>query len=146
VIDGIIRGQQTSKRNWATAVQTYRSALATYRRLLEMRADRIAPPLMAIEAPPIRSEHVVTHTPRMDGDTLTPREREVVELLARGYSNQHIAEALVLTRGTVANHVAHILAKLGAANRTQVAAWLFDRTAVVDDESEVDDRRHRLVG
>jgi DNA-binding NarL/FixJ family response regulator len=146
VIDGIIRGQLTSKRNWATAVQTYRSALVTYRRLLEQRADRIAPPLMAIEAPPIRSEHVVTHTPRMDGDTLTPREREVVELLARGYSNQHIAEALVLTRGTVANHVAHILAKLGAANRTQVAAWVFDRTVVVGDESEVDERRHRLAG
>lgn len=39
-----------------------------------------------------------------------------------GYTNRQIAAKLVLTHSTVANHVAHILAKLGAANRTQVAA------------------------
>jgi DNA-binding NarL/FixJ family response regulator len=55
-------------------------------------------------------------------DPLTPREREVAALIARGYSNQQIAATLVLTTGTVANHVAHILCKLGATNRTQVAA------------------------
>jgi DNA-binding NarL/FixJ family response regulator len=43
-------------------------------------------------------------------------------LIARGYTNQQIAETLVLTRGTVANHVAHILGKVGVTNRTQVAA------------------------
>jgi len=42
--------------------------------------------------------------------------------MACGYTNQQIADTLVLTRGTVANHVAHILDKLGASNRTQVAA------------------------
>jgi DNA-binding NarL/FixJ family response regulator len=56
---------------------------------------------------------------------LTPREREVAHLMASGHTNQQIAETLVLTRGTVANHVAHILDKLGASNRTQVAALVF---------------------
>jgi DNA-binding NarL/FixJ family response regulator len=52
---------------------------------------------------------------------LTPREREVAALLAEGRTNQEIAEVLVIERGTAANHVAHILHKLGASNRTQVA-------------------------
>jgi DNA-binding NarL/FixJ family response regulator len=63
-------------------------------------------------------------------DGLTHREREVAELVTRGYSNQAIADALVLTRGTVANHVAHVLAKLGARNRTQVAARVLEGSIV----------------
>jgi hypothetical protein len=63
----------------------------------------------------------------------------VADLLARGYSNQQIADALVLTRGTVANHVAHILAKLGVANRTQVAAWVLDPTAIGQEDGALTD-------
>ena len=44
-------------------------------------------------------------------------------LIARGYSNRQIAEQLVVARGTVANHVAHILDKLGFHSRTQIAGW-----------------------
>src|SRR5438067_1865532 len=55
--------------------------------------------------------------------TLTRREWEVARLIARGYTNRDIAETLVVTRGTVANHVAHILDKLNASNRTQIAAY-----------------------
>ena len=50
-----------------------------------------------------------------------PREGEVLGLLARGYSNREIAEQLVLTEGTVKNHVSNILGKLQAENRTQAA-------------------------
>ena len=46
------------------------------------------------------------------------------QLIACGYTNRQIAEALVLTRGTVANHVAHILSKLDLSNRTQLAAYV----------------------
>ena len=53
---------------------------------------------------------------------LTQRQLEVAVLIANGYSNQQIAEQLVLTPGTVANHIAQLLDRLGAANRTQVAA------------------------
>jgi len=55
--------------------------------------------------------------------TLTPRQREIAALIARGYSNAEIARELVLVPGTVANHVEQILTRLGFRNRTQVAAW-----------------------
>jgi non-specific serine/threonine protein kinase len=55
---------------------------------------------------------------------LTRREYEVADLVARGLSNQQIAEKLVIARGTAANHVGHILAKLDASNRTQATTRL----------------------
>ncbi|NLG72436.1 MAG: response regulator transcription factor [Chloroflexi bacterium] len=54
-------------------------------------------------------------------EPLTEREREVLVLLAQGLSNKAIAERLVLTEGTVKNHVSNILGKLQAENRTQAA-------------------------
>jgi len=52
---------------------------------------------------------------------LTPRELEVVELLARGMDNPEIAQALYLSQHTVKNHVSNILVKLQVANRIQAA-------------------------
>lgn len=57
---------------------------------------------------------------RLDG--LTPREREVLELIVEGYRNADIAQRLDIGPGTVKSHVKHILAKLGAVNRSQVVA------------------------
>ena len=50
---------------------------------------------------------------------LTPREREILGLIAQGASNQVIAEALVLTPKTVRNHVSHIYSKLAVTSRAQ---------------------------
>jgi predicted ATPase/DNA-binding CsgD family transcriptional regulator/tetratricopeptide (TPR) repeat protein len=55
--------------------------------------------------------------------TLTPREREVVALIALGRSNKAIAGELFISPATAARHVANILAKLGYTSRSQVAAW-----------------------
>ncbi len=55
-------------------------------------------------------------------EPLSEREREALVLLAQGLSNREIAEKLVITEGTVKNHVSSILAKLQAENRTQAAA------------------------
>ncbi|MTJ65543.1 LuxR C-terminal-related transcriptional regulator [Nocardia seriolae] len=55
---------------------------------------------------------------------LSPREREVAELVAEGMSNREIAAALVLSERTAQNHVQHILTKLGFTNRGQVVAWV----------------------
>ena len=54
---------------------------------------------------------------------LTPREREIVALIASGRSNKGIADELVISPATAARHVANILAKLGFTSRAQVAAW-----------------------
>lgn len=61
------------------------------------------------------------------GSHLTPREREVAALVAEGLTNQEIATRLVLTSGTVANHVSSIQKRLGARNRVQVAVWAVER-------------------
>ena len=53
---------------------------------------------------------------------LTPRERDVLLMLTRGYSNQQIARRLFITESTVSVHVSHIIAKLGVSNRLQAAA------------------------
>ena len=54
---------------------------------------------------------------------LTPREHEIVMLIAQGLSNREIADELVISPVTAARHVANILAKLGFSSRTQVASW-----------------------
>ena len=55
------------------------------------------------------------------GLDITPREREVLELIARGYSNKRIALELAISEKTVKAHVGRLLAKLGVADRTQAA-------------------------
>ncbi|NJN87208.1 MAG: response regulator transcription factor [Leptolyngbyaceae cyanobacterium SL_7_1] len=52
---------------------------------------------------------------------LTPREREVLRLIAQGASNREIAESLYLSEGTVKNHVTSILGRLNVRDRTQAA-------------------------
>ncbi|WP_433546560.1 response regulator [Streptomyces sp. CA-294286] len=54
---------------------------------------------------------------------LSPREREVVVLLAGGLTNAEIAAALTITVGTVKTHLTHVQSKLGARNRVEIAAW-----------------------
>jgi DNA-binding NarL/FixJ family response regulator len=66
---------------------------------------------------------------------LTPREREVLELLAQGLPNAEIARRLVISPKTVGTHVEHIYAKLGVRSRVQALAAGY-RFELVDDSSE----------
>lgn len=56
-------------------------------------------------------------------EKLTPRERDIVRLIAEGATNREIAAKLQLSEKTVRNRVSEILAKIGVNNRTQVALW-----------------------
>jgi pimeloyl-ACP methyl ester carboxylesterase/DNA-binding CsgD family transcriptional regulator len=60
-------------------------------------------------------------------DPLTPREREVVGLVARGRTNREIADTLIISERTVENHVSNVLGKLGLETRAQVAIWALRR-------------------
>jgi len=75
---------------------------------------------MALEPGPGRRRVPV----RADGKTssLTPREREVAQLVARGLTNRQIAGTLVISEKTAANHLQHVLEKLDLRTRTQLAA------------------------
>lgn len=75
------------------------------------RPDRTSPPAKS-----------VADAARPPG-ALSAREREVVILVARGYSNRQIADELSIAPSTVERHVANILAKLGFHSRAQVAGW-----------------------
>lgn len=61
--------------------------------------------------------------PRSAAEALTPREREVLVLLARGGTNREIGRLLGVTERTARTHVSNILGKLGLASRTQAAMW-----------------------
>ena len=73
------------------------------------------------------------HFPPREGSglVLSPRESEVLRLLADGWSNAAIAERLIISEYTVKNHVSNILGKLHLADRTQAAIYAW-RTGFVD--------------
>jgi DNA-binding NarL/FixJ family response regulator len=63
-------------------------------------------------------------------DPLTPREREVVKLIAEAYSNDEIAEELVISKKTVERHRANVLEKLGMHDRVQLTRYAIRRGLV----------------
>jgi DNA-binding NarL/FixJ family response regulator len=63
-------------------------------------------------------------------EPLTAREREVLGLVARGLSNQDIADRLAITERTARTHVSNILGKLGLASRTQAALYAVEHGLV----------------
>jgi two-component system NarL family response regulator len=62
-------------------------------------------------------------TPTASSSLLTPREREIIRLLARGFNNSAIAHSLYVSRETVKLNLKSIYRKLGVTNRTQAAVW-----------------------
>lgn len=59
-------------------------------------------------------------------DSLTPREIEIVRLVAKGFRNKEIADALCITNKTVRNHISHILRKLGLHCCSQIVGYVYE--------------------
>ena len=72
--------------------------------------------------------------PHTKPETLTEREREVLEQLTRGLTNQQIAKKLFVSQTTVRTHVSNILAKLHMANRVQAALYALRSGLVSSDD------------
>jgi DNA-binding NarL/FixJ family response regulator len=62
-----------------------------------------------------------------DGGALTPREAQVAALIRSGCTNRQIGRRLGISEKTAEVHVHHVMRKLGAANRAEVAAWVAAR-------------------
>lgn len=81
----------------------------------------------------------VAHQPKFSrepqAESLTEREREVIQLVARGCSNQEIAKELFISEKTVKTHVSNILAKLQLEDRTQLAIYAIKKGLVNLDSS-----------
>lgn len=72
-----------------------------------------------------RAARVTKQALRSVRHLLTAREIQIIELMAEGLSNLRIAEQLVISEGTVKQHVKHILRKLGAGNRVEAVSMLY---------------------
>ncbi len=74
-----------------------------------------------------------THGSGSPEATLTPREWEILELLAQGYTNQQIAESLFVSLNTVRTHIRHIYRKLQVRNRAEAVSWYYRNIILLGD-------------
>ncbi len=107
--------KRTSPEELITAVHT----VAAGESLLSPSVTRTVIDLVA-------KQHVTASEPDRRLDELTPREREVLELIARGSSNSEIADTLVIEESTVKTHVKRILMKLGLRDRIHAVIFGYE--------------------
>jgi predicted ATPase/DNA-binding CsgD family transcriptional regulator len=121
---GVPPGYGRRARGWlsrardALTARTYATARAEGRTLPHPRAVSLIGDLARGPLPSAQEQNQ---------ESLTQREREIVELLVRGMSNPQIAFRLSISVGTVRSHVDHILSKLGVHSRAQVAVWALNQ-------------------
>jgi DNA-binding NarL/FixJ family response regulator len=118
--DYLFRAVQAGAAGYVLKDATRREVLAVVRRVLQ--GEAVLDPALATRL--LRRLATDLGPPPAAGPAggpLTARERDVLRLLVEGQTNQEIAAALGLSRGTVKVHVGRIIAKLDASDRTQAA-------------------------
>jgi DNA-binding NarL/FixJ family response regulator len=98
--------------------------------LKDAEADEVVAAVRAAHRGEVHLDPVVARkltrslvAPARTATALTPREREILVLVAQGKSNHDIADTLVISERTARTHVSNVLTKLGLASRTQAALW-----------------------
>ena len=110
--------RRSRPKDRAEASALLEQALATAKRLgMRPLEDWAAADLYELRHPDAR------YTP------LSAREIEVASLVAKGMTNRAMAQRLHISERTAENHVKNILDKLGLNSRTQIAAWIVDKSA-----------------
>ena len=118
--DYLFRAVQAGAAGYVLKDATRREVLAVVRRVLQGEAVLDAP-LATRLLRRLATDPGPPPAAGAAGGPLTARERDVLRLLVEGQTNQEIAAALGLSRGTVKVHVGRIIAKLDASDRTQAA-------------------------
>ncbi|MFS8105120.1 response regulator transcription factor [Lentzea alba] len=98
--------------------------------LKDTDADQVSAAVRAAHRGQVHLDPAVARTltrtlvaPDRSASALTPREREILVLVAQGQSNRDIAGTLVISERTARTHVSNVLSKLGFVSRTQAALW-----------------------
>ena len=106
-------------RGWAVVARDAPTADLRAATTAAARGFTVLPAPVAARLLPARDHGPTAPSDEEPGEALTPREREVLELLAHGLSNRQIADALDISEHTAKFHVASVSAKLGASSRTE---------------------------
>ncbi|MCC6382606.1 MAG: response regulator transcription factor [Dehalococcoidia bacterium] len=126
-----LRGERERSLKLLREVETFAAAngleydLADTRRMIRMLEEGAAAQAVFARPDSPAVESVESATPNTSPGGLSPRELEVLQLVAEGLSNREIAERLVLSERTVINHVSHIFEKTGVENRAGATAFAF---------------------
>ena len=129
---GVERARRALGVQAAAAAWAHGAGLTLEQALAEARTDAGLPP--PARRPAGGSRRRPAGAPG-EAAGLTPREREVAALVARGHTSRQIAAALVITERTAASHVQHIRTKLGVRSRAQIAVWVADHGLLVADRA-----------
>ena len=126
--DDLLRAIRAGAAGYVLKDATRRDLLGTVRRVLT--GEAALEPAMAMRLLRRLSRDGVS-AGSTEVEPLTPRQIEVLRLLVEGHTNQEIANDLGIGQGTVKSHVEHIIAKLGASDRTQAAVRAVQRGLIV---------------
>ncbi|MEX2486697.1 MAG: LuxR C-terminal-related transcriptional regulator, partial [Nitriliruptoraceae bacterium] len=94
----------------------------------EIELDAASEVFTRVKAAPAlaQADTLSRRTGRARPGGLTPREAEVLQLVATGASNQDVADTLVISEKTVARHLSNIFVKLGVGSRAAATAWAYE--------------------